>query len=341
MAWRTKVKIGIIGVGMVGTPLKRYFEEIRGYRRGKNLFLYDIDPKKGCFDDVNKANVIFVCVPTPPAPDGSADLSAVESAFGILKGNKVIVVKSTVPPGTIERLQKKHPRHKILFNPEFLTERRVWEDLINPDRQIVAPTASSKTLASLVLNLLPTAYFSSPGTLGTYNFMRINATEAELGKYAGNLFGALKVTFGNIIKDLCDATEKISKKEGVRTEVNYAHVRAMLAHDRRIGDAWLDVDHGGYRGFGGYCLVKDTSALIASGEKFLKKLPAKSKEYLRLSVGLGLLKAMRKYNRTLLATQGLSEKEVAVHDHEWIQKKMQNSKIKIQNDNTKFKIHRD
>lgn len=324
-----RLKIGIIGVGMVGTPLKRYFEEVRGHRRGKDLFLYDIDPQKGYFDNVNKADVVFICVPTPSAPDGSADLSAVESALKLLeKSRKVIVVKSTVPPGTIERLQKKYPHHKILFNPEFLTERRVWEDLINPDRQIVAYTASSKALASHILNILPAAYFSSPGTLGTYNFMRINATEAELGKYGGNLFGALKVTFGNILKDFCDAVEIVSEKDGIKTPVNYINVRAMLAHDRRIGDSWLDVEHGGYRGFGGYCLIKDTSALIASGEKFLKKLPEKSKEYLRLAAGLNLLKAMREYNRTLLATQGLSENDVAVHDYEWIQRKMKNSEIK-------------
>lgn len=316
---------------MVGSPLKRYFEEVRGHRRGKDLFLYDIDPKKGYFDDVNKADVIFVCVPTPSLSDGAADLSAVEAAVKKLKSPKVVVVKSTVPPGTVEFLQKKYSRHKFLFNPEFLTERRAWEDMINPDRQIVAHTVSSRHIASSILNLLPTAYFSSPGTLGTYTFMRVNATEAEIGKYAGNLFGALKVTFANILKDFCDSVARLAKNLNIETPPEYHNVRMILAHDRRIGDAWLDVEHGGYRGYGGYCFVKDTKALIATGEKFLKKLPAKSPEYLRLKAGLGLLKAMRKYNRTLLATQGLTEQDVAVHDHEWIQKKIKNQKSKIKN----------
>lgn len=312
------LKIGIIGVGMVGTPLKKYFEEVRGHVRGKSLFLYDIDPKKGYFDDINKADVVFVCVPTPSSPDGSANTATVESAFKMLKGEKIVVIKSTVPPGTTEYFQKKFPEHKVMFNPEFLTERRAWEDMLNPDRQIVAHTAFSKGYASNVLNLLPTAFFSSPGTLGTYTFMRINSTEAELGKYAGNLFGALKVTFGNILKDFAD----VAKAE-------YSHVRAMLAHDRRIGDAWLDVEHGGYRGYGGYCFVKDTKALIRSGEGMAKRLSPKTVEYQRLAAGINMLKAMREYNSVLLGTQGLSEEEVAVHDHEWIQKKLksQNSNL--------------
>ena len=66
-----RLSIGIIGVGMVGAPLKRYFEEFKGYKRGEDLFLYDIDPKKGYYDDINQADVIFISVPTPSSPDGS------------------------------------------------------------------------------------------------------------------------------------------------------------------------------------------------------------------------------------------------------------------------------
>src|SRR3989344_4096667 len=75
-----KISIGIIGVGMVGEPKRRWFEEVQNYKRGRELFLYDADPKKGYFDDVNKADVIFVSVPTPPNPDGSCNVSIVKSA---------------------------------------------------------------------------------------------------------------------------------------------------------------------------------------------------------------------------------------------------------------------
>lgn len=309
-----------MGIGMVGTPLKRYFEEIRGYKRGEELFLYDIDPKKGFHDNINFADAVFICVPTPMTAGGSADISAVESALGMLSSEKIIIVKSTVPPGTTEELQKRHPHHKILFNPEFLTESRAWEDMLNPDRQVVGYTAHSKSYASTILNLLPMAYFSSPGALGTYEFLRLNATEAELGKYAGNLFGAFKVTFGNIIKDFCDAISTVSGMS--KTKTDYENVRVMLSHDRRIGGSWLDVGYHSYRGYGGYCFPKDTSALIARGEEFLTRIPAGSHEYKRLAAGINFLKSMREYNRTLLETQGLTEEDVSVHDKEWIQKKM-------------------
>ena len=101
-----RLKVGIIGIGMVGTPLQRYFEDVQGYRRGEELFLFDTNPEKGYADDVNRADVIFVCVPTPRSAAGSASLEAVQSAFtGIAKG-KIAVLKSTVPPGTTEGLQK-------------------------------------------------------------------------------------------------------------------------------------------------------------------------------------------------------------------------------------------
>lgn len=326
MKIQTGFKIGIIGVGMVGTPLKRYFEEVRKYVRGKNLFCYDIDPQKGFFDDINRADVVFISVPTPQGPDGVANLSAVDSAIAMLTGQKIVVIKSTVPPGTTEHFQKKYPRHKFLFNPEFLTERRAWEDMVSPDRQIVGHTVFSQTFTGSVLALLPTAFFSSPGTLGTYTFNRVNASEAEMGKYAGNLFGAMKVTFANVLRDFCDAYTVSLSKKGIGARLNYANVRLMLAHDRRIGDAWLDVSHGNYRGYGGYCFTKDTIALIRSGEEALKDLSPQSPEYLCLEKGIAFLKAMRAYNQVLLASQGLNEEDVSVHDHEWIREKIQNAR---------------
>lgn len=294
-----RLKIGIIGVGMVGTPLKRYFEELRGYRRGEDLFLYDIDPKKGYFDDVNKADVIFISVPTPRSPDGSAHLSAVDSAFQMVTGGKIVVVKSTVPPGTTEAFQKKYPQHKVLFNPEFLTERHAWEDFIKPDRQIVGFTAASLDAAHLVLSLLPRAPFMSPWGLNTYRPIKITAAEAELIKYGGNVHFSRKVNFANILA-------LFSEKLGA----DYENVRAGMAADFRIGDSHLDVAHGGYRGFGGFCFPKDLDAFIAHLERH------------NLSESAGLLKSDRDFNEKLLAMQGLTLEDVSVHDSEWIQKKL-------------------
>ncbi|PIR69923.1 MAG: hypothetical protein COU47_00630 [Candidatus Niyogibacteria bacterium CG10_big_fil_rev_8_21_14_0_10_46_36] len=310
-----KPNIGIVGLGMVGEPLKRYFE-LEGFVRGKNLFCYDTDPKKQYSDNVRKADIIFVTVPTPRNPDGSCNVKIVESVIQeYADKKKAFVIKSTVEPGTAERIAKKY-KVKVLFNPEFLTESRAWEDMINPDRQVVGHTVSAKEHTSEILNLLPRAFFTSPGTLGAYNFTRINATEAELGKYAGNSFGAVKVAFGNIFADICNAIEYVFKKEGIKAPVDYNNVRKMVAHDRRIGDAWLDVHHGTYRGFGGYCLPKDLDAIIFTARTLEKQLPPKSENRLLLDRGVRILEAVRDYNNTLLEVQGIPFDKATGHDHE-------------------------
>ena len=296
-------KIGIIGVGMVGTPLKIYFEKEKEYQRGHDLFLYDIDPQKGYFDDVHPADIIFICVPTPRSPDGSANLTAVESALESIKGEKIVVIKSTVPPGTTESFQKKYSQYKILFNPEFLTERKAWEDFLKPDRQIVGFTDKSIDAAQVVLSLLPRAPFMSPWGVNTYRPIKITATEAEIIKYGGNVHFSRKINFANILSLL-------SEKLGV----DYENVRLGMSADYRIGDSHLDVQHGGYKGFGGFCFPKDLDALIAH----LKTLG--------LDGCAELLRKDREFNEKLLANQGLTLEEVSVHDREWIKKKLKGLK---------------
>ena len=92
-------KVGIIGVGMVGKEVKRWFEE-NGWRKTEDLFCYDVDPKKSDLkDDVERADVIFVCVPTPSNSDGSCNISVVENVVSKFSGtDKIVVIKSTVPP---------------------------------------------------------------------------------------------------------------------------------------------------------------------------------------------------------------------------------------------------
>lgn len=293
-------KIGVVGVGMVGRQILRYFSEL-GFKRGKNLFCYDSEPSKNFTDDVKKAEIIFVSVPTPRAKDGSCDTSIVQSV--IKKYNspgKIFVIKSTVEPGTAARLQKK-TKAAILFNPEFLTESRAWEDFVRPDRQIVGYTSKSLPYASEILNLLPPAYFSSPGALNTLEFIRASATEAELAKYASNVFGAMKVSYANIIADFAMALEKVLKREGVRLPVRYEAVRKMIAHDRRIGDSWMDAFYGGYRGFAGRCYPKDLDAFIRLGEKLARK---NKKERKLLKAGVSFLRSIRSYNQALFKFQG-------------------------------------
>ena len=280
------MKVGVIGIGMVGTPMARYFGEVRGLERGRDLFLYDKDPQKGYLDDINQADLIFISVPTPssdqPAGGGSADLSALEDAFSKIQGEKIVVIRSTVPPGTTEAFQKKYPQHKILFNPEFLTAKRAWEDFLKPDRQIVGFTPQSLEAAQAVLALLPKAPFMSPWGINTTKQIRITAAQAEIIKYASNLHYYRKVNWAN-------ALAKVAQRLGE----DFENIRLAMAADFRIGDSHLDVEYGGYRGVGGHCLPKDLKAFQAHCREL--GLPEVSE----------LLESDRLFNEKLLKEQGL------------------------------------
>ena len=262
-------QIGIMGLGMVGGALHGYFETHRKLTPGVDLLGFD--PAKGHADSafVNRADIVFVCVPTPynTEPHEGApgfDLSYVRSAIETLEGSKVIVIKSTVLPGTTEMLQAEYPRHRFLFNPEFLTEVTAEQDMNYPDRQIVGYTPESYTFASDVLHLLPMAPHE--------RIMR--AREAEMVKYFGNTWFSTKVVFANQMYDLCRSQE-----------IDYDVVKESAAADKRIGRSHLEVVHKGYRGYGGKCLPKDTRAMIQQGEA--------------CGVDMGLLKRVEEINERL------------------------------------------
>ncbi|MEK7078366.1 MAG: hypothetical protein AAB911_02250 [Patescibacteria group bacterium] len=316
-----KFKIGVVGLGMVGDTIRRWFEEIQNYKRGKELFCYDTDAKKGYGDDYKKADIVFVSVPTPSNPDGSCNTSIVKSVVAEIPDGKTVVIKSTVEPGTAEELQKKYPKKYFIFNPEFLTESQAWSDFIDPDRQIVGHTEKSKSFTSEVANLLPDAFFVSPGTKNKdcYGKVRINATEAEIGKYAANVFGYIKVVFGNILADLAHATTQKFKNEGIEAVVNYDNIKEMLGHDKRIGLSWLNVNHGNFCGAGGFCFPKDMNAFIHFTEKLIKTLKKTKKSdkglAQSLEAGLRVLTSVHDYNVQLLKWQGLDLEEVSYHNN--------------------------
>ncbi len=294
------IKVGIIGVGMVGGSLLRYLVSVKNFKRGKNLFLFDTDAKKGFNDDIDKADVLFLCVPTPRMKNGSAGIGYLKSAFKNISGKKIVVIKSTVPPGTTEFFQKMYPHHKILFNPEFLTEANAWKDMLNPDRQLVGYTKMSKESAKTVLALLPKAKISSPSKKYT-----LTATEAEIIKYAANVFLTRKVTFANAIYELASAHN-----------ANYENIKSGLCADPRINSSHLDVNYHGYRGFGGYCFTKDTDALIYHLKE--KKLHFAAK----------LISGDVEFNKEILRRQNLMPEDVSVHDAEWVKKKMKKNENK-------------
>jgi len=263
------LKIGIVGVGMVGGALKRYFE-----KEGRKPLLYDNGKNLGSVGEVNQADAIFICVPTPFDKEKGFDLSFVEDAVSKIENEKIVVIKSTVLPGTTDKLQEKYPQHKFLFNPEFLVEAKADEGMQNPDRQIVGYTQKSQDVAEMIMALLPRAPFERI----------ISAKEAEMVKYFGNTFLSVKVIFGVQMYQLC-------KKLGIDYEI----VRECASADPRIGPSHLDVRHGGYLGYGGACLPKDIKALIQL---------ANSRE-----VDLKLHKTVEEINNQLMKEQGIDDPE--------------------------------
>ena len=264
-------RCGVVGVGMVGGAMQRYLEK----KQGLEIFLYDKGKGLGSIDDVNKAEIVFVCVPTPYLKDGKGfDLSYVEETLNMLQGEKIVVIKSTVLPGTTEMLQQKYPQLNILMNPEFLTEETADQDMDYPDRQIVGYTAQSQTVAGDVMQLLPLAPFERI----------LPATEAETVKYFGNTWFSVKVSFANQMYDLCQ-----------KLGVDYDRMVEVAAADKRIGRTHLNVFHKGARGYGGKCFPKDIKALIQL---------ANSK-----GVDLKLHKAAEDINNELMRMQGIDDPE--------------------------------
>lgn len=256
-----------MGLGFVGGATKKYFAS-----NGQQPLVYDKYKHIGSLTEVNRAEIVFICVPTPFQPKTGFSLSAVQSAIKALDGSKIVVIKSSVVPGTTERLQQEYPHHKILFNPEFLREVSAYKDLIHPDRQILGYTPQSKAVAKRVLKLLPKAPFTKI----------MKSREAEMVKYMANTFLALKVVFANEFYEL-------SKALGL----NYEEVYLAVGADKRINHSHLNVAQDGYRGYGGSCFPKDVNAILEL---------AKNKR-----VKFDLLNTARRINKRLLQASGLSE----------------------------------
>jgi UDPglucose 6-dehydrogenase len=230
------LKVAIIGAGFVGTAVGRAFDS--------NNCLF-IDPKLGTrIEDLIsfEPDYTFVCVPTPSKDDGSVDLSIVESVtrFALQNTYSIVIVKSTVPPSFADRFRK---NDRVVFNPEFLTERNAVQDMIESENVILGgayPTTKKvERLYKLNSACAPSRY------------VHVSAEEACWIKYATNSFLAVKVAYLNELRD------NFADSQSWNRVVN------ALRLDTRLGTShWLVPGLDGKRGFGGACLPKDSSALL-------------------------------------------------------------------------------
>jgi UDPglucose 6-dehydrogenase len=204
-------------------------------------------------DSVKKADIIFIAVGTPPAEDGSTDLSYVEAVAKEIATHidryKIIVNKSTVPPGTGDFVRKtieENERRKVDFdvvsNPEFLKEGSAIQDSMDPDRVVIG--APSKSVAMALLELYAPL---------EAHMLITDVTSAEMIKYASNAFLATKISFINSVANIC---------ESVGADVTA--VAKGMGSDKRIGKQFLMAG----LGYGGSCFPKDTLSLIHTAQKF-------------------------------------------------------------------------
>lgn len=279
--------IGVIGTGYVGLVQGTCFAAT-----GNNVFCIDIDEKKvekmragvsPIFEPgldyllqqnlkekrlhfstdletaVKECLFIFLCLPTPPNEDGSADLHHVLKVAGdialIMKNNnitdrRVLINKSTVPVGTVDKVREivdeKYPGNKIVVvsNPEFLREGFAVEDAMKPERIVVG--TSDKEVGEMMKDLY------QPFVRSGNPIIIMDEKSAEVTKYAANSFLAIKISFMNDLSAYCE-------KVGADIE----NVRYGIGSDTRIGKRFLFAGIG----YGGSCFPKDVRALIYSGDE--------------------------------------------------------------------------
>ncbi len=275
------MKIGIIGTGYVGLVSGVCFAE-----NGNNVLCMDVDEKKierikkgdpviyepgleelleknlaegrveftsSLKDVVQKTDVIFLCLPTPPLEDGSVDMRRVLEVAGnmakYINGYKVIVSKSTVPIGTCDKLNKliaskTKMKFDVVSNPEFLKEGAAVTDFMSPDRVVVG--TKSKKAANIMKEL-----YSSFMRV-TERFILMDERSSELTKYAANSMLALRISFMNELANLSGI---------VKADINM--IRTGIGSDPRIGSSFLFPGVG----YGGSCFPKDVKGLLNTSKE--------------------------------------------------------------------------
>lgn len=245
--------IGILGQGYVGTAIKEGFSKYFNSLNTFDKFSKDKCSVNSLQELVNKSKFIFICLPTPMKKTGECDTSIIEMEIESINKlsakncNRIVIIKSTVPPGTTDRLNTIYKNINILFSPEFLTESNFINDFKSQNRIILGGKDN------IIDELVPIFRKVFPKT----KIIKTDSKSAEMVKYVTNTFLATKVSFANEIKALCSMAN-----------IDYDKVTRYAQLDNRLGKSHWDVPGpDGKIGFGGSCFPKDINALIYFGEQ--------------------------------------------------------------------------
>ena len=237
------MKIGIVGLGIVGSAIRHGFEKLN-----HDVSVHDISQDTKILDVVN-TQVCYICVPTPYREGSSDNSSIVRSVIRQLvelNYDGVIAVKSTVLPGSTERFISEYQSAKICFVPEFLRERCAVDDFIIGQDLCVIGTEDNE-----IFELVKKTHGPYPEVV-----VQTTPTEAEFIKYFNNTFSAALITYANSLYEVCRFFD-----------VDYDKVKSTISHRSFVPNRYLDCDEE-LRGFGGPCLPKDTKTF----DCFIKSL---------------------------------------------------------------------
>lgn len=242
------MKIGIVGLGIVGSAVKFGFEK----KLGHTIFYHDIKFKNTSLSKVyNNSELIFVCVSTPSRKNGSCDVSNVISVCSELNSlaknsSKIcdVVIKSTVDLGTTQKLINKFKNLRLAMNPEFLKEGAAMHDFCNQDICVIG--TDNDGLYEKVVR--------AHGNLAK-EYIRTSPINAEFVKYYSNVFNSIRIMFANLFYDL-------AQKFGA----DYNELKSIAVRRYNMIDYYLDCNQN-LRGFGGSCLPKDVLAIKTIAKK--------------------------------------------------------------------------
>lgn len=237
------MKIGIIGLGIVGSALQKDFED-----KKINLFIFDKYKNKGDLQSCLQSEICFLCLPTNLTTENDFDLSSLHNILEYLSINKYkgdIVIKSTILPGTSRIFNLKYKNLNIFHNPEFLSERSAIYDIQNQTHIVIGKTKKEQNVNKIQM------FYSMfyPNSIISI----CSSDESETMKLCCNAFYASKIQLFNEINFICETSNNIQ----------YDTVKKLMLNNNWINKMHTDVPgHDGKYGFGGKCFPKDLTALI-------------------------------------------------------------------------------
>ena len=268
------MKLGIVGHGFVGTAVDHGFT--------KDIQKFIVDPKHNSTNTIEdlikfKPDAVFVAVPTPQSESGECNTEILEGVMQQLNNSKglLVIVKSTVPAYKLQKIQEECINIRIVYNPEFLTEKNYIDDFVNPAMHVFGGmNKDTDAVEKLYLE------HSDCAECPVY---KTDLITASMVKYCINSFLATKVTFMNEMYDVLKAARG----------ADWNTFTKIIANDPRIGNSHMKVPgNDGQRGYAGSCFPKDTAALAWFAREILNT------QFTQLETSIKINDTLRKKNQS-------------------------------------------